>query len=147
MSEKVLKILRKQFGDDIIETHSHLGDDTAVIEPLPTQQEFATLLFSQREAIGHQALGRTRAQRVVARQLLKRVAQVRDHALVEGVVQLAAAQQEVHLLEQRVALREIVRVARVPGHELVVRQRVGREPVVADELLVEEIFVQLVDRN
>ncbi|NIP88836.1 MAG: Crp/Fnr family transcriptional regulator [Gammaproteobacteria bacterium] len=28
------------------------GSDTAVIEPLPTQQEFATLLFSQREAIG-----------------------------------------------------------------------------------------------
>jgi CRP-like cAMP-binding protein len=28
------------------------GDDTALIEPLPTQQEFATLLFSQREAIG-----------------------------------------------------------------------------------------------
>jgi CRP-like cAMP-binding protein len=29
-----------------------IGDDTALIEPLPTQQEFATLLFSQREAIG-----------------------------------------------------------------------------------------------
>ncbi len=29
-----------------------IGDDTAVIEPLPTQQDFATLLFSQREAIG-----------------------------------------------------------------------------------------------
>ncbi len=28
------------------------GDDTARIEPLPTQQEFATMLFSQREAIG-----------------------------------------------------------------------------------------------
>ena len=28
------------------------GDDTARIEPLPTQQDFATLLFSQREAIG-----------------------------------------------------------------------------------------------
>jgi CRP-like cAMP-binding protein len=28
------------------------GDDSARIEPLPTQQEFATLLFSQREAIG-----------------------------------------------------------------------------------------------
>ncbi len=28
------------------------GDDTALIEPLPTQQDFATLLFSQREAIG-----------------------------------------------------------------------------------------------
>ncbi len=29
-----------------------IGDDTARIEPLPTQQDFATLLFSQREAIG-----------------------------------------------------------------------------------------------
>jgi len=29
-----------------------VGDDSACIEPLPTQQEFATLLFSQREAIG-----------------------------------------------------------------------------------------------
>jgi CRP/FNR family transcriptional regulator, cyclic AMP receptor protein len=29
-----------------------VGDDSARIEPLPTQQEFATLLFSQREAIG-----------------------------------------------------------------------------------------------
>jgi CRP-like cAMP-binding protein len=29
-----------------------IGDNTAVIEPLPTQQDFATLLFSQREAIG-----------------------------------------------------------------------------------------------
>jgi len=28
------------------------GKDTAKIEPLPTQQDFATLLFSQREAIG-----------------------------------------------------------------------------------------------
>jgi CRP-like cAMP-binding protein len=28
------------------------GGDTALIEPLPTQQDFATLLFSQREAIG-----------------------------------------------------------------------------------------------
>lgn len=28
------------------------GDDTARIEPLPTQQDFATLLFSQRETIG-----------------------------------------------------------------------------------------------
>ena len=28
------------------------GEDTAVIDPLPTQQELATLLFSQREAIG-----------------------------------------------------------------------------------------------
>ncbi len=28
------------------------GSDTARIEPLPTQQDFATLLFSQREAIG-----------------------------------------------------------------------------------------------
>ncbi len=28
------------------------GGDTARIEPLPTQQDFATLLFSQREAIG-----------------------------------------------------------------------------------------------
>jgi CRP-like cAMP-binding protein len=31
---------------------SMTGSDTAVIEPLPTQQELATLLFSQREAIG-----------------------------------------------------------------------------------------------
>ncbi len=31
---------------------SRTGPNTAVIEPLPTQQEFATLLFSQREAIG-----------------------------------------------------------------------------------------------
>ena len=29
-----------------------IGNDTAVIEPLPTQQDFAILLFSQREAIG-----------------------------------------------------------------------------------------------
>ena len=29
-----------------------VGDDSARIEPLPTQQEFAALLFSQREAIG-----------------------------------------------------------------------------------------------
>jgi len=28
------------------------GLDTAVIEPLPTQQEFATLIFSQRESVG-----------------------------------------------------------------------------------------------
>jgi CRP-like cAMP-binding protein len=28
------------------------GEDTALIEPLPTQQDLATLLFSQREAIG-----------------------------------------------------------------------------------------------
>ena len=28
------------------------GPDTAVIEPLPTQQEFATLIFSQRESVG-----------------------------------------------------------------------------------------------
>lgn len=28
------------------------GEDTAFIDPLPTQQELATLLFSQREAIG-----------------------------------------------------------------------------------------------
>ena len=31
---------------------SRTGEDTAVIDPLPTQQELATLLFSQREAIG-----------------------------------------------------------------------------------------------
>ncbi len=29
-----------------------IGNDTAVIEPLPTQHDFAILLFSQREAIG-----------------------------------------------------------------------------------------------
>ena len=28
------------------------GPDSAVIEPLPTQQEFATLIFSQRESVG-----------------------------------------------------------------------------------------------
>jgi NADH-quinone oxidoreductase subunit C len=31
MSERVLTILREKFGDAIVETHSHLGDDTAVI--------------------------------------------------------------------------------------------------------------------
>jgi NADH-quinone oxidoreductase subunit C len=33
MSERVLTVLREKFGDAIVETHSRLGDDTAVIAP------------------------------------------------------------------------------------------------------------------
>jgi len=33
MSERVLTVLREKFGDAIVETHSYLGDDTAVIDP------------------------------------------------------------------------------------------------------------------
>ena len=33
MSERVLTVLREKFGAAIVETHSYLGDDTAVIEP------------------------------------------------------------------------------------------------------------------
>ena len=33
MSERVLTTLREKFGDAIVETHSYLGDDTAVIAP------------------------------------------------------------------------------------------------------------------
>ena len=33
MSERVLSVLKERFGDSIVETHSHLGDDTAVIAP------------------------------------------------------------------------------------------------------------------
>ena len=33
MSERVLTVLKEKFGDAIIETHSMLGDDTAVVAP------------------------------------------------------------------------------------------------------------------
>lgn len=33
MSKQVLEILKTQFGDAILETHSQLGDDTAVVAP------------------------------------------------------------------------------------------------------------------
>ena len=33
MSERVLTVLKEKFGDSIIETHSFLGDDTAVVAP------------------------------------------------------------------------------------------------------------------
>jgi NADH-quinone oxidoreductase subunit C len=33
MSERVLEVLKKRFGDAIVETHSQFGDDTAVIDP------------------------------------------------------------------------------------------------------------------
>lgn len=32
MSERVLHVLREKFGAAILETHSHLGDDTALVE-------------------------------------------------------------------------------------------------------------------
>jgi NADH-quinone oxidoreductase subunit C len=33
MSERVLTVLKEKFGDSIVETHSYLGDDTAVVAP------------------------------------------------------------------------------------------------------------------
>lgn len=33
MSERVLTVLKEKFGDAIVETHSFLGDDTAVVAP------------------------------------------------------------------------------------------------------------------
>lgn len=33
MSERVLNVLKERFGDAIVETHSKLGDDTAVVAP------------------------------------------------------------------------------------------------------------------
>ena len=33
MSERVLEVIKKRFGDAIVETHSQFGDDTAVIDP------------------------------------------------------------------------------------------------------------------
>jgi NADH-quinone oxidoreductase subunit C len=33
MSERVLDVIKKRFGDAIVETHSQFGDDTAVIDP------------------------------------------------------------------------------------------------------------------
>jgi NADH-quinone oxidoreductase subunit C len=33
MSKKVLEILREKFGQDVLETHSQFGDDTAVVNP------------------------------------------------------------------------------------------------------------------
>ena len=33
MSERVLTVLKEKFGDSIVETHSFLGDDTAVVAP------------------------------------------------------------------------------------------------------------------
>jgi NADH-quinone oxidoreductase subunit C len=32
MSERVLHVLKEKFGDAVLETHSHLGDDTAVVD-------------------------------------------------------------------------------------------------------------------
>jgi NADH-quinone oxidoreductase subunit C len=32
MSERVLQVLKEKFGDAVLETHSHLGDDTAVVD-------------------------------------------------------------------------------------------------------------------
>ena len=43
MSERVLTVLREKFGAAIVETHSYLGDDTAVIDP-PHWKEVATFL-------------------------------------------------------------------------------------------------------
>ena len=43
MSERVLTVLREKFGDAIVETHSYLGDDTAVIDPT-RWKEAATFL-------------------------------------------------------------------------------------------------------
>lgn len=33
MSQKILGLLQAQFGEKILETHSHFGDDTAVVAP------------------------------------------------------------------------------------------------------------------
>jgi NADH-quinone oxidoreductase subunit C len=33
MSKKVLELLKAEFGDKVLETHSQFGDDTAVVEP------------------------------------------------------------------------------------------------------------------
>jgi NADH-quinone oxidoreductase subunit C len=33
MSERVLTVLKEKFGDSIVETHSHFGDDTAIVAP------------------------------------------------------------------------------------------------------------------
>ena len=33
MSKLVLDILKSRFGDDVLETHSQFGDDTAVVNP------------------------------------------------------------------------------------------------------------------
>lgn len=33
MSERVLQVLRERFGDAIVDSHSHVGDDTAVVAP------------------------------------------------------------------------------------------------------------------
>ena len=33
MSERVLEVLKKRFGNAVVETHSQFGDDTAVIDP------------------------------------------------------------------------------------------------------------------
>ena len=43
MSKRVLEILKGRFGDAIVETHSQLGDDTAVVEP-SMWREIATFL-------------------------------------------------------------------------------------------------------
>ncbi len=33
MSQRVLETLKEKFGDAVLETHSHLGDETAVVSP------------------------------------------------------------------------------------------------------------------
>jgi NADH-quinone oxidoreductase subunit C len=33
MSKKVLDVLKSEFGDAVLETHSQFGDDTAVVAP------------------------------------------------------------------------------------------------------------------
>jgi len=33
MSERLLTVLKEKFGAGVLETHSHLGDDTAVVDP------------------------------------------------------------------------------------------------------------------
>jgi NADH-quinone oxidoreductase subunit C len=38
MSKRVLERLRQVFGEAIVETHDHLGDDTAVVEPARWRQ-------------------------------------------------------------------------------------------------------------
>lgn len=66
MSKKVLQILQAQFGDAIVETHSHLGDDTAVVAParwrevarfLRDDPRCAFDMFVDITAVDHQALG------------------------------------------------------------------------------------------
>ena len=57
------------------------GPDTAVIEPLPTQQEFATLIFSQRETVGRD-MSRLKDAGLIERKgrslLIKSLSKLRD---------------------------------------------------------------------